>query len=452
MKPENVLMDDQGNCFLADFGISRLLDDSAASLTGTDNFIGTPEYVAPEQIMGRAVTPASDVYALGLILYEMICGEMIFHGETPFSIINHHLNTPPAIPPEKRPDLPPIARDVVLKALAKDPADRYASAGEMADAFSQAIRDQAVAPTEKSTLPPRPAPPQEKNVRPITLLPVIVAAVLITAVIALLVFSGGEDPAFYKQAAQTAAAQDDGESAIQYWRAFLELQPDDAGARHSLAERLNLRGLQALQALDYDAALADFQEAVEYAPDYASPHFNMGIVYEEQRQFEEAQVAYEAALAANDQFLMARYRLGEMLLDRGEEESTAEQVERGFDVIDIGINMLNKGDLASEIEDKIRERYTFLLYTARGRAYYLRGGKGNFQLAESDLKRALAYQSAVERPAEAYYYLALLYESQGKAGDAREMWLNVIRYHDPDNNREREWRAEAQEVMSDKDE
>jgi serine/threonine protein kinase len=157
VKPSNVLLDPDGRVRVADFGIARTLDGTAG-LTADGMVMGTASYVAPEVAMGKAATPASDTYSLGVLLYEMLTGQPPFEGKTPMSVLMAHQTQEP-VPPGRLAELPPGLEEVVLRALAKDPAERYRSAAEMAGALRNpeeldATRAMAaVQPGRESTVP-----------------------------------------------------------------------------------------------------------------------------------------------------------------------------------------------------------------------------------------------------------------------------------------------------------
>ncbi|HLZ26317.1 MAG TPA: serine/threonine-protein kinase [Chloroflexota bacterium] len=137
IKPGNVLMTEEGRAVLADFGLAWLLEGAQLTLTG--GVIGTPEYMSPEQAAGHPFDHRADVYALGIVLYEMLVGERPFISETPIGMLLQHLqDTAPSVL-IARPDLPAAVGDVLARALVKDPADRYSSAGELAKAFREAF-------------------------------------------------------------------------------------------------------------------------------------------------------------------------------------------------------------------------------------------------------------------------------------------------------------------------
>ena len=129
LKPQNILMDKRGNIKIADFGIAVALNQS--SITQTNSVMGSVHYMSPEQTRGGMVTKQSDIYSLGIILYELITGTVPFNGDTPVSIALKHAQEP--IPSIRKQDksVPQALENVVLKATAKDPRDRYASAQAM---------------------------------------------------------------------------------------------------------------------------------------------------------------------------------------------------------------------------------------------------------------------------------------------------------------------------------
>jgi hypothetical protein len=137
LKPSNILLDEHGDCFLSDFGVAQLLE-ATAHLTGT-GLVGTPGYMAPEAFQHGQTGASSDLYALGIIAWEMLAGRHPFEAETPAQWMRAHIEK--AVPDIRRtrPDLPPDVNAVLQVATAKDPARRFANAGQMAAALRQAI-------------------------------------------------------------------------------------------------------------------------------------------------------------------------------------------------------------------------------------------------------------------------------------------------------------------------
>jgi hypothetical protein len=150
IKPSNMLVDAQGNIFLTDFGIAKLLERSN-KFTATGTMTGTPDYMSPEQAQGHTVDQRTDIYSLGIILYEMLTGRVPFEAETPLAVILKHISAPLPPPSTLKPGLSPDLEKVVLKALAKDPDDRFATCAD----FFRAWREALAAAERVSTVPPQ---------------------------------------------------------------------------------------------------------------------------------------------------------------------------------------------------------------------------------------------------------------------------------------------------------
>jgi serine/threonine-protein kinase len=128
IKPHNVLVDGEGRVKVTDFGIARA---GASQMTEAGSIVGTAQYLSPEQARGSGVDQRSDLYSLGVVLYELLTGTVPFSGDTPVEIAMKHLSQTPEPPSSRRPDLPHELDLVVMRALAKDPHDRYQNAEEM---------------------------------------------------------------------------------------------------------------------------------------------------------------------------------------------------------------------------------------------------------------------------------------------------------------------------------
>jgi eukaryotic-like serine/threonine-protein kinase len=141
IKPQNVLIDAEGRAKLTDFGISRQLEQDG--MTATGRVLGTTDYVAPEQAMGHPVDIRSDIYSLGVVLYEMLIGQVPFHADSQVGVAMKHVNEELPDVQQRRPELSAAAALVVERATAKDPAERYQEVGEMIDDLSTALEVEA---------------------------------------------------------------------------------------------------------------------------------------------------------------------------------------------------------------------------------------------------------------------------------------------------------------------
>ncbi len=173
IKPSNIMLAEGDTPYITDFGLARIAQVGESTLS-QDMLLGTPQYISPEQARGdKLLTPATDVYSLGVVLYEVVVGQVPFNADTPYAIVHAHIYKPLPRPAEVNPDVPPKVEAVLLRALAKEPEDRYQSAVEMMEAFRQAVSETGMhelsaavhratrplpSPTA-STIPPDATPP-----------------------------------------------------------------------------------------------------------------------------------------------------------------------------------------------------------------------------------------------------------------------------------------------------
>lgn len=183
VKPANVLVADDGeseHAFVCDFGLARHVS-SVSSLTGDRGFVGTIDYVPPEQIEGRPVDPRADVYSLGCLLFESLTGSKPFDRDSELSVVFAHLNEPPPAATELRPGLPAAFDEVFRTALAKAPDDRFASCSELAKAARAALYGE---------FPPH----RRRTRRRVVLIAVCLAALTAAAVAAIGATTGASGP------------------------------------------------------------------------------------------------------------------------------------------------------------------------------------------------------------------------------------------------------------------
>lgn len=133
VKPQNILVDENGQAKVVDFGIAKGLSDSNLTEAGTG--MGTVHYVSPEQARGERATPASDIYSTGVVLYEMLTKQLPFDADSPVGVAMQHVSAPPPLPSEINPTIPPEVEAIVMRALAKNPEDRYPTAMALATAL-----------------------------------------------------------------------------------------------------------------------------------------------------------------------------------------------------------------------------------------------------------------------------------------------------------------------------
>jgi serine/threonine-protein kinase len=131
IKPENIMIQNDGNVKIIDFGIALLQGARRVTWRGLSSTVGTPDYMSPEQLRGERGTAVADVYSVGVMLYEMLCGRTPFEGENVFAIMNQHVSQDPPSILDYNPDVPPALATVVMKAIRRDPEKRYKTMHEM---------------------------------------------------------------------------------------------------------------------------------------------------------------------------------------------------------------------------------------------------------------------------------------------------------------------------------
>jgi serine/threonine protein kinase len=195
IKPTNLMITPEGTVKIMDFGIARV--EAMTGLTQSGEFIGTPRYMAPESATGLGVDIRSDIYALGLVMYEMLAGEPAFEAETPLAVLHMQVEAQPRRLRQTRPDVPPWLEAIVMRALAKDPAKRFQNPAEMLAALGEqaaaAQRPSAVTPPIKPAKEAavRPPKPERKGSRGLILGLAAAAVIVALGLVALLILSGG---------------------------------------------------------------------------------------------------------------------------------------------------------------------------------------------------------------------------------------------------------------------
>ena len=187
IKPENVMVQDNGDIKIIDFGIALLEGARRVTWRGLTGMVGTPDYMSPEQLKGERGTAASDIYAVGIVLYEMLCGCTPFDGENVFAVMNQHITMDPPSILQFNPDLPHELATVVMKAIRRDPEKRFHSMQEMQHALQNLH--------EVKPVPYEPDAPDSRHM----LRQVVVVTLIIIAIFVVLTLVG-----IFAQMAQTA--------------------------------------------------------------------------------------------------------------------------------------------------------------------------------------------------------------------------------------------------------
>ncbi len=209
LKPSNIMIDREGNARIMDFGIARSL--KAKGITRTGTMIGTPEYMSPEQVEGLETDQRSDLYSLGVILYEMVTGRIPFDGETPFSIALKHKSEKPQDPREINPQIPENISRMIMKCLEKDREKRYQTAEEL---LSELSKIEEGIPTEERVIPKRRPTISREITVTFNLKKILIPALVVVAlaVIAVLVFQ------FFPKKEVVAVPSDKPSLAVMYFK------------------------------------------------------------------------------------------------------------------------------------------------------------------------------------------------------------------------------------------
>jgi eukaryotic-like serine/threonine-protein kinase len=189
VKPQNVLMNGDGQAKVTDFGIARSLDVKHG-MTQTGTVLGTSDYIAPEQAQGQRVDEHTDVYSLGVVLYEMLLNEVPFPGENFVAVAMRHINEEPPSIRDKRPDVPPRVEAAVHRAMAKDPQARFQTMAEFCEELEACLAEEQGTQVAAPAVRPGPVRPRRHGMSPWPLILVLLALIATGAVVAYLVVHG----------------------------------------------------------------------------------------------------------------------------------------------------------------------------------------------------------------------------------------------------------------------
>lgn len=328
IKPSNVIIDQGGWLYLTDFGLARGMLSGGLTMTGA--VMGTPEYMSPEQAEGRAnIGATSDIYALGVVLYELLTGHMPFEAETPLGVLVARLQQPPRSPRLLRPDLDPQIEAVMLKALARKPEDRFASAHDLVDALrvaNQASSTQAMKLPVTTYAPPhapQPTPPiiPAANVGPTIALQTPVPPVMSAAPQPLVAAKPRRSWRTCLVGCLVIGVLSIGFGGWSLYALY------DYGNQLTLVE--GTRDLS-LQANGVVGAIDTLRQLTADHPRLSEAKATLGLMYALRGRYSQAQQAAEQAIAINDSGALAHAVLAEALNDRGERSRALSEAERAI--------------------------------------------------------------------------------------------------------------------------
>ncbi len=311
IKPSNIMMTNDGSIFVTDFGLARIMEAGESTLS-QDMMVGTPQYISPEQAQGvKELDGRTDIYSLGVILYEMLTGRVPFSADTPFATVHDHIYTPLPPPSSVNPEITPQVERMLLKALAKNPEDRYPSAKDLLEAVETALDGQGGPEVTPAQIPP-PAP-QPRPEEPTTLSTqksaptpwwvwaggggLVILLVMAILIGILLLRRGPQNPP--PPAPQAGQAEQPGQLP-----APPGVDPDSPEFQEAVG--LMRQGQDNLRNNDPEAALDAFSQAENLIPESALPYAGQALSYLMMDEDEAAKEAIDQALAIDPNHPEAR--------------------------------------------------------------------------------------------------------------------------------------------------
>jgi serine/threonine protein kinase len=332
IKPSNIIQTSKGEVFLTDFGLARMMSDVDTTLS-RDMMVGTPQYISPEQARGEELDSCTDIYSVGIVLFEMLTGRVPFDADTPYAIIHDHIFSPLPLPSQYRPDMPEGLERAVLKALAKERKDRYQSMEEM-----MAVLEEAASGAGPLEAPP---PPTVEVPQPKRRFPWLLASIgfgvllLLLACCGLLLIRSGERWTPLGRALATAQAnsqdveaqmrlaalyvrENQTEKALQVYLNVLSLDPNNLDAHLKAGDSL-------FQKKDFATAAEHYEKAISLDPNLALPYARVAHFHYVRGDNEAAEREYLRALELDPGLMEAHLGLGLVYKAQGRTEEAKQE-------------------------------------------------------------------------------------------------------------------------------
>jgi len=359
IKPANVMFDGE-RLVLTDFGIASIVGGTRYTATGA--MVGTPAYMSPEQGQGEPGDVQSDVYSLGIILYEMVTGQVPYDADTPLAIILKHLNEPLPLPRKVIADVPPAVERIILKAMAKSPDDRYQSAGALAEALKAAVEKaertaemldmplETAAETGKIpqvSLEPAAkmeieAPSHPSRRTPWALAGIaglIFVGLIAAALLTLPNLIKGADPTPLSGVAVTptpTAVTPTPTPIAQHTPTAVSVteSPPSAAPRTPLPEAVAhyKAGIAALEDWELEQAIEAFSQAIEADTSFAEAYYQRGTTHRQLGQLAEAEADLTQAIALAPGLAEAFYERGDLYLDLARGQDALRDLTRAIEL------------------------------------------------------------------------------------------------------------------------